>query len=114
MKEFSKRFLTLLAFSFRKFPSALACKILSCSGAIENEGITHALQNTFSSYDLRRLESYGKNLVDYHLITDIVPTMAKVYYTAGVDNGELSLSPTQATLLLGMGLQYKQLDAIGG
>lgn len=50
----------------------------------------------FTSYDLRRLESYSKNLVDYHLITDIVPTIARIYFSKdiGTETSELSLSPT--------------------
>ena len=60
------------------------------------------------------MESYSKNLVDYHLITDIVPSIAKIYFSQPVvkEENELSLSPTQATVLLGIGLQYKQLDTI--
>ena len=72
------------------------------------------MKNHFTSYDLKRLESYSKNLVDYHLITDIVPMIAKIYFSQPVvkEENELSLSPTQATVLLGIGLQYKQLDTI--
>lgn len=34
----------------------------------------------FTKYDFKRLESYAQNLVDYHLIMDLVPNMAKLYY----------------------------------
>lgn len=31
-------------------------------------------------YDLKRLESYKKNLVDYHLILDLLPTLARTFF----------------------------------
>lgn len=107
--EFSKRFQTLLGFSFRHFSSMLGCKIVSSCSSKQNQS---ELKHLFTSYDLRRLESYSKNLVDYHLITDIVPSIAKIYFSQAREESELSLSPTQATVLLGVGLQFKQLDVI--
>ena len=65
---------------------------------------------------MRRLDSYSKNLSDYHLITDLVPTIAKVYFARNRDNesevSSFSISATQATMLLGVGLQYKMVDSI--
>ena len=29
-----------------------------------------------SVFDIKRLDSYSKNLVDFHLVTDLVPTLA--------------------------------------
>ena len=31
------------------------------------------LQHTFTNYDLKRLDLYSKNMVDYHLIMDLLP-----------------------------------------
>lgn len=40
-----------------------------------------ALQYFITLSDLNRLKSYTKNQVDYHLILDIVPTIAKLYFS---------------------------------
>jgi len=32
-------------------------------------------------FDLKRLESYAKNLVDFHLVLDLIPTVAKLYFS---------------------------------
>ncbi len=39
------------------------------------------LERFVSLFDLKRLESYSKNLVDFHLIMDLVPTLAKLYFS---------------------------------
>lgn len=33
-----------------------------------------------TKYDVKRLEMYSKNLVDYHLIVDLIPAIAKMYF----------------------------------
>ena len=62
-------------------------------------------------YDLKRLESYAKNLVDFHLIMDLVPTLAKLYFLI-LPVGAISLSYVQAATLTGMGLQFKTIDQL--
>ena len=32
-----------------------------------------------TSYDLKRLEAYASNIVDHHIIMDLVPTLARLY-----------------------------------
>ena len=64
-------------------------------------------------YDLKRLESYAKNLVDFHLIMDLVPTLAKLYFLI-LPVGAISLSYVQAATLTGMGLQFKTIDQLTG
>ena len=36
--------------------------------------------NNISLYDLKRLEAYTRNLVDYHLILDLVPTLSRLFF----------------------------------
>jgi N-acetyltransferase 10 len=38
------------------------------------------LETHISVFDLKRLESYSNNLVDFHLIMDLVPSIAKLYF----------------------------------
>ena len=33
-----------------------------------------------SAYDLKRLEAYIKNLIDFHVILDLLPEITKLYY----------------------------------
>ena len=34
----------------------------------------------FTSYDLKRLQMYSNNMADYHLIMDLVPSLARLYF----------------------------------
>ena len=67
------------------------------------------LESFFTPYDLRRLESYASNIVDYHIIIDLVPTLARLYF---MDRIPISMSFTQAATLAAMGLQHKSLDKL--
>ena len=51
----------------------------------------------YSSYDLKRLELYSQNLVDYHLVMDLLPTLAKLYYLGQI---QVSLSAVQSVCVL--------------
>jgi N-acetyltransferase 10 len=33
-----------------------------------------------TKYDVKRLEMYSNNLVDYHLVMDLVPALARLYF----------------------------------
>lgn len=67
------------------------------------------LEQYITIFDLKRLESYAKNLVDFHLIMDLVPTLARLYFLI-LPIGAMSLSYVQAATLAGMGLQMKTID----
>lgn len=78
------------------------------------------METYISLFDLKRLESYSKNLVDFHLIMDLVPTLAKLYFTRSSNSTStaanvlpktaVNLSYTQSAILLGMGLQHKSVE----
>ena len=68
-------------------------------------------------HDLKRLDMYARNMVDYHLITDILPTLARLYFLGHLSNGsggegDLSLSMVQKAIFLGTGLQHRNVDSI--
>jgi N-acetyltransferase 10 len=63
----------------------------------------------FSLFDIRRLESYAHNRLDYHVITDLMPTLAKLYF---LGKFPITLPALQATILVGFGLQHKSLDML--
>jgi len=60
-------------------------------------------------HDLQRLELYSRNLCDHHLIGDLVPSLATLYFT-GRMGSNFRLSSVQSALLCGMGLQHKGVD----
>ena len=62
-------------------------------------------------HDLKRLELYGRNLCDYHLVTDLLPTLARLYFTGRLGR-DFKLSSLQAALLCGMGLQCRDVDSL--
>jgi len=51
------------------------------------------LESVFIPYDLKRLEMYSRNMVDYHLIMDMVPTLARMFFLNQM--GDISLSAAQ-------------------
>jgi len=64
----------------------------------------------FTPHDVKRLESYARNLVDYHMILDLLPDLARLYFLqrlAGV-----SLPRLQAGIVMGLGLQRSTVDAL--
>jgi N-acetyltransferase 10 len=62
-------------------------------------------------FDLKRLESYANNMLDYHVILDLVPTIATLYFTGRIKES-ISLSGVQQAILLAIGLQHKDIEDI--
>lgn len=67
------------------------------------------IEQNFIDYDLRRLESYTRNLVDYHLILDLVPSLARLFY---LNRLPVELTVVQKALLATIGLQHKTIDQL--
>ncbi|KAG0616549.1 hypothetical protein M758_5G124300 [Ceratodon purpureus] len=117
-QDFRRRFMSLLGFQFRMFAPALALSILdpkitfteqeSMAGA-STENIIGGMTPLLTAYDLKRLESYASNLVDYHLILDLVPTVSRLYF---LERLPTSISYGQAAILLCLGLQHHQLEHV--
>jgi len=103
--------LNLLGFDFRKLHCALAFQLVQKSQQANNTSSLQAiesgdaddqkfdsgkiskqkLEGFISVFDLKRLESYSKNLVDFHLIMDLVPTIAKLFFSV-LPEGTITLS----------------------
>ncbi|CAO3636107.1 unnamed protein product [Cunninghamella echinulata] len=114
-RDFSRRFLNLLAYQFREFSSVNGLSILeSAKHGHDTSNDTDSLTKSqldlyFSPYDLKRLESYSNNMLDYHVIIDLVPTISELYFR-GVLPKDVNLSGVQSAILLGIGLQKKTVD----
>ncbi|XP_061532154.1 RNA cytidine acetyltransferase isoform X1 [Phycodurus eques] len=111
-KDFRRRFMSLLSYQFSSFPPSLALSILQNKSAKEAVSALSAseLAVHFSPYDLKRLELYSRSMVDYHLIMDLVPTVARLFFLKRL--GDVSLSAAQCATLLGIGLQHKSVERL--
>jgi len=76
-------------------------------------------------FDLKRLDSYANNMLDYHVILDLMPTVAKLYFQKRLGEGKMSrsaeaesaeyrvrLTAVQSSILLGLGLQRKPIEEL--
>lgn len=108
--DFRRRFINLLAYQFSKFSPSLALGVLSNKNIkLKTKDLTKTeLDIHFMKYDLKRLEMYSNNLVDYHLIMDLMPTLAKLFFLNNL--GDVQMSAVQSAILLGLGLQHKTVD----
>jgi len=115
--DFRSRFTALLGTDvFRKMSPALALSLLdpklrwSESESRANEAnVSGSVPVSISPYDLKRIHAYASNLVDHHLILDLVPTLSRAYF-----EGKLpaTLSYGQAAILLMLGLQFQQIGDV--
>ncbi|CCE64644.1 hypothetical protein TPHA_0I01380 [Tetrapisispora phaffii CBS 4417] len=121
-KDFHKRFLYLLSYDFSKFTSVQALSVIEsskkASSLFDSENSTLDTQLTkkqldeiFSPFDLKRLDSYANNLLDYHVIVDMLPMLSMLYF-GGKFGTEVKLSSVQSAILLAIGLQHKRIDDI--
>lgn len=65
----------------------------------------------FSDHDLKRLEMYSRSLVDHHLVSDLLPIVGTLFFQRRLP----SVGPLpwlHAAILLGLGLQYKPVEAL--
>ncbi|XP_023697892.1 RNA cytidine acetyltransferase [Paramormyrops kingsleyae] len=111
--DFRRRFLSLLSYQFSSFPPSSALNILQNKNLKEEAlpGLSSSeLATQFTPYDLKRLEMYSRNMVDYHLVMDMIPALSRMFFLRQL--GDVSLSAAQCALLLGVGLQHKTVDQL--
>lgn len=117
-QDFRRRFVHLLGYEFRSLPPGLALAILNTgndsseSKEDANEKKTvEEIRALFTAYDRRRLESYSRSLVDYHVIVDMLPKLAELYILGGFGSGDsVKMSPAQGAILMALGLQKCTVD----
>ncbi|ODV79981.1 putative ATPase [Suhomyces tanzawaensis NRRL Y-17324] len=115
-KDFHKRFLQLLSYEFKKFSSVQCLNIIEAIESGEETSKTkeitkNELDDILSPFDLKRLDSYANNLLDYHVIVDMLPLISHLYFSKKTAN-QVSLSSIQSAILLAIGLQHKDMDEI--
>ena len=112
--DFIKRFTNLLRSSFSKIPVDLALSVLDKKSMDKYKGETASLNAStleifLSARDLKRLEAYSRNMIDNHMIRDLIPILSNLYFFNRLGS-QLKLSSLQCAILLGMGLQSKTID----
>ena len=122
-----RRLVSLLSGPFRTMDIRLAMAALENVKDIESGNSSKDLQrrsgigsttidvkelNYFlTHHDLKRLELYGRNLCDHHLVTDLVPAAARLFFMGRFGN-EFKLSSLQAALLCGIGIQHRDVSEL--
>ncbi|XP_063227947.1 RNA cytidine acetyltransferase [Bacillus rossius redtenbacheri] len=110
--DFRRRFISLLGYQFRTFLPALALSIVqnkTCK-LVPRELSSEELEAHVTKYDVKRLEMYANNMADYHLVMDLLPALARLFFLNLM--GDVHISAVQAAILLGLGLQYKTVDCL--
>lgn len=122
-EDFRRRFAQLLGYRFRDFAATLAYQVLQAAVTIGKPYSAEEIGFLFSSFDLKRLEAYGDNMAETHLVTDLLPKVAEVYFSGRLRNpalegeaegSKLVLSAVQGTALLATGLQRKDIADVSG
>lgn len=123
-----KRLITLLGGPFRGMEIRLAISVLenlslapstaeSKNAVVKRSGGSigkinaDELEYFLTPHDLKRLELYGRNLCDHHLVTDLLPVTARLYFT-GRFGKDFNVSNVQAALLCGVGLQNRSVEEL--
>ena len=134
--DFRRRFLSLLSYKFREFDASLALSVIEGASAAESaESATgkHSLSRSLSIYsanppsplvlspselsslftpfDLKRIDSYSNNMLDYHVILDLLPSLASLFFTRRF-GPDTSLAAAQQAILLALGLQRKTIEDV--
>ncbi|KAI5798991.1 N-acetyltransferase 10 [Geopyxis carbonaria] len=117
--DFRKRLLALLSFNLRSFTPLTPLLLLESANAAiaaapaPASTLTKAeLDTLLTPFDMKRLEAYADNMLDYHVILDLLPPLAALHFTHRLPGA--ALSPLQSAVLLAIGLQHKPLEALDG
>ena len=83
--DFKSRFLSLISFEFKVLPVSLCLSIVNPNlttneSEDSNVMLKHDWKNFVTLYDLKRMEAYTRNMVDYHLILDLLPTVSRFFF----------------------------------
>jgi N-acetyltransferase 10 len=118
--KFRRRFVSLLVGRFRQFSPLLALSLLApklqfyCHlTKLKTQKIKPSLIREdfkkISPYDIKRLQLYTTGSLDLSQILDLVPSIAKAFFLGRLP---LNLSFIQATVILYIGLQHREVSTI--
>lgn len=110
--DFRRRFIKLLGKTFPNFTTGLALSLLDNKAVpLKSNQLTQEIIDTiFISHDVQRLESYVRNQVEYRLILDLTEDLALLTFDGKMN--DVPLDSVQKAILLGIGLQNKDVDKL--
>jgi N-acetyltransferase 10 len=111
--DFRRRVTSLLGYELSSLSPSLALSIMHNKLTKTGLGVPltpSQLSVLMTPYDVKRLEMYSNNLADHHLITDLVPALARCLVNQQL--GQVHMSPIQQAILVGLGLQHKTVDTL--
>jgi N-acetyltransferase 10 len=108
--DWRTRFLSLLAYDLRSMSLGLALDLLRSGSTGSRAWSIAELSTLLSMHDLQRMNAYAQHSLDYHVILDLIPTIARLYFEGRFASEHITLSPAQQAILLGMGLQHRSVD----
>lgn len=115
--DFRQRFMSLLSYeAFKRFDASTALSVIDATSSKTSTGQVKAitadeLNAMLSPFDMKRLESYAESMIDYHVVLDLVPTLASLYFAKRLGE-DCTLSAAQQAILLALGLQRKPVEAL--
>lgn len=112
--DFRRRVMRLAGKAFSPFTTSLVLSLLDnntvkaeAAGKLESRAdIDHSLL----PHEIRRIDSYTRNQVEFRLILDLTYDIAFMYFQDKFP--QLSLDAIQKAILIGIGLQHKNIDTI--
>eukprot|EP00871_Galdieria_phlegrea_P002077 jgi/Galph1/2870/GphlegSOOS_G1524.1 len=114
-EDFKRRFLSLLSYEWKNWNPSLTLQVIDYGCSISKSNLlmldASHLHLLFTSFDIQRLEAYARNLIDYHMILDLLPMIARLYFSGQMGNS-IHLSAAQSAILVSIGLQHMHLDQL--
>ncbi len=136
VQDYRRRLVSLMSFSFNRLESSLALALtdpdnlltsqnagedaeaVSSGGADDsrvaayngNALTAEDLLKQITYFDLKRLDLYSRNMVDHHMILDLLPAISKFLFLGQLPG--IRLSHLQVAILLATGLQHRNVDDI--
>jgi N-acetyltransferase 10 len=119
-RDFQHRLHSLLSYQFRAFPSVLSLSIDASTekgSKLDTSSPPRPVTKTeldtiFSPFDLKRLDKYADQMLDYHVILDLLPQIATLYFSGRLKDVVSLGSKVQDSILLAVGLQRKTLEEL--
>uniref|UniRef100_A0A0N5CEW9 RNA cytidine acetyltransferase n=1 Tax=Strongyloides papillosus TaxID=174720 RepID=A0A0N5CEW9_STREA len=116
-KEFKYRFISLLGYEFKKFSPHMSLSLLQPVKSLGDDNYNNhvysreTLSLFLSNTDMKRLHEYSRNMIDNHLITDLMPTVSKLYFNGHLGS-TIDLTVLQSAILIALGLQHKNIEDV--
>lgn len=112
--DFRRRILRLSGKAFSPFTTSLVLSLLD-NNTVKAEAAGKLasradIENSLLPHEMRRIDSYTRNQVEFRLILDLTYDIAFMYFQDKFPL--LNLDAIQKAILIGIGLQHKNLDAI--